>query len=80
MLTGQLLQQVSDAMEHQHKKFGHKPLASNMQFLSILGEEYGEVCRGINQGNRQAAEKEAIQCVAVCIAWLQDDLHFGEEV
>lgn len=70
---------IENALKHQRDKFGHKPLATDMQAVSVLGEEYGEFCRGINQRNRAHAEKEVLQVIAVSLAWLEGDLHYGEE-
>lgn len=64
----------------QHLKFGHEPKATQFQMGLILGEEYGEICRAICQRkDRAEIEKEVIQLAAVCIAWLDGDLHWGDE-
>lgn len=72
-----LLDKLDKAMEHQKTKFGHEPKATPFQFASILGEEFGEICRGINQDKFIDVEKECIQSVAVILAFLDGDLHYG---
>jgi hypothetical protein len=73
------LLRIQNALEHQKKKFGLRPIATDMQAVCILGEEYGEFCRGINQRDQVQAEKEAIQIIAVTLAWLEGDLHYGDD-
>jgi hypothetical protein len=64
----------------QHSKFGEQPRADRFQLLSIAGEEYGEVCRAVNQGlHPDTLREEIIQLAAVCIAYLDEDLHFGTQ-
>ena len=63
----------------QHNKFGHKPIATPTQMITILTEELGEVARAVNQDRPLDAEKELTQLAACCIAYIENDLHFGNE-
>jgi NTP pyrophosphatase (non-canonical NTP hydrolase) len=72
-----IINAINEAMRRQKEKFGGEPLATPSQFAHILGEEFGEVCRAINQGNREQLQHETIQCIAVIAAYLQNDLHYG---
>lgn len=74
------LSAIQNERFRQHRKFGHEPLSTPMEFGITAGEEYGEICRALCQGkNIEEVRKEAIQLAAVCIAWLDGDLHFGNE-
>lgn len=74
------LQEIQTERFRQHDKFGHEHIATPEQMGLILGEEYGEICRAICQ-NADPIElrKVVVQLAAVCIAWLDGDLHWGEE-
>jgi NTP pyrophosphatase (non-canonical NTP hydrolase) len=55
----------------QHEKFGTQSLTL-FDWSSILGEEYGEVCRAINEehfsdGELQSVYDECIQVAAVAV-------------
>lgn len=63
----------------QRMKFGHFPLATRPEMVSILGEEFGEVCRAVNQElSEEDLRKEVLQVAAVAIAYLDGDLHHGK--
>jgi len=54
----------------QEKKWGtqnHSPI----YWLGILGEEYGEVCKQVIEGDYRKARKELIQVAAVAIAMIE---------
>jgi NTP pyrophosphatase (non-canonical NTP hydrolase) len=70
---------IGKALLKQEDKFGSEPIATNSQFAHILGEEYGEVCRAINQDNRNDLIKECSQCCAVIIAHMMGQLHYGTQ-
>lgn len=75
-----LLIRINEAMQVQHEKFGKEPLATADDFIRILGEEFGEICRSYNQQfSPEICKIEVIQCIAVCIAWLQGNLHYGKQ-
>lgn len=56
---------------------------NDLKWLSILGEEFGEVARAVNEDNpaferlythdalRENLEVELVQVAAVCIAWIE---------
>ncbi len=54
------------------------PQMSNPERLTVLGEEFGEVCHEVNEGigsgrtvNVPKLRKELIQTAAVCMAWVE---------
>jgi len=54
------------------------PQASELEALSILGEEFGEVAMAINQNlPKKELEKEIIQVASVAVRWLMGDLTFS---
>jgi hypothetical protein len=70
---------IEDAIQHQFVKFGREPLATHKEFVSILGEEFGEICRAVNQQNSMQTIKECVHCCAVIIAYIESDLHYGRQ-
>jgi NTP pyrophosphatase (non-canonical NTP hydrolase) len=51
---------------------------SHPERLTVLGEEFGEVCHEVNEGigegrkvAREKLKKELVQVGAVCVAWLE---------
>ena len=77
MVVAGALKEVILQMGKQKDKFGHEPIASDDAFIRILGEEFGEICRCLNQG--KDPRDEVIHCTAVCLAFLQGDLHDGRQ-
>jgi hypothetical protein len=43
-----------------------------LEFLTILGEEYGEVCRAVQGEPDSDLKTELIQTASVCIRWLEN--------
>ena len=63
------------------EKHGYSaPQASELEALSILVEEVGEVAMAINQNRpKQELEKEIVQVASVAIRWLMGDLHYSRK-
>ena len=69
-LTKLVLRSVGSERKRQDEKWG----VQNHQFgqwLSIIGEEYGEMCKAYNEGNFKQLEIEAIQTAACCVAFVE---------
>lgn len=80
MITSTTIIQLETERLKQFQKFGKEPLASADAMCRILGEEYGEVCRAVNQGaHLSEILKELLQVAAVAIAYLDNDLHDGRQ-
>ena len=46
---------------------------SDQEWPTILGEEFGEVCKAfLEKGRSEELEAELIQVAAVAVAWLED--------
>lgn len=66
--------------QKQKQKFGDQPIAHENEFIRIAGEEFGEICKEINQrSSDKQIRKEILQLAAVCIAYLDYDLHDGSK-
>lgn len=79
IITHDTLDKLEAERHQQRKKFGSYPIASNDAMIRIIGEEFGEICKSINQAKPLSeTTKEVIQLAAVCIAWLDNDLHDGD--
>lgn len=71
------IKKVIDERKRQDKKWGeqnHSPLL----WLSIIGEEFGEMCKEANEygfssdlKRIQDLQTEAIQCAACCVAMVE---------
>ena len=71
------LKEISAERDRQDEKFGeqrHHPL----QWFSIIGEEYGEMCKAYNEytfdeqfAHIEEMQREAIQVAASCVAMLE---------
>jgi NTP pyrophosphatase (non-canonical NTP hydrolase) len=78
MISQELFAKLVEERERQHQKFGDDPHATVEGFIRIAGEEFGEVCRGVNQHAKiSELKKEILQLACVCIAFLDGDLHDG---
>lgn len=55
-------------------KFSHTCADSELSddvCCRVLGEEFGEVCRAINDGDLENLREELIQVAAVAVAWVE---------
>ena len=65
--TVRIAQEVVRERERQDEKWGeqnHHPL----KWITILGEEFGEACRGAFENNPKNYREELIQVAAVAVA------------
>lgn len=77
-ISNEVIMALNEERALQRKKFGKEPFASAGDFIRIAGEEFGEVCRAVNQGaDTPTIYTEIKQLAAVCIAFLDGDLHDG---
>jgi hypothetical protein len=44
----------------------------SQEFLAVLGEEFGEVCRCLQGENETSLADELIQVASVCVRWLEN--------
>lgn len=69
---GDLLAQVAAERVRQDRKWGTNfPGRPQDKWVSILGEEFGEVCRAVLEKDHANLREELIQCAAVCLSWLE---------
>lgn len=67
------LPELFDALEYarsEHPDFVPTPMAA----LAILLEEVGEVAKAVNEEDATAQREELLQCGAVILRWLSDDM------
>lgn len=66
---------VAAERRRQDKKWGGQPgvdrVHPNEEYAVVLGEEYGEVCRAILEGQGANLREELIQVAAVAVAWVE---------
>jgi len=61
-------------------KHGDAPIATNMELLSVLMEEVGEVATALNQNlGEKEFRKELVQVASVAIRYLAGDLTFSRK-
>lgn len=79
ILRTNVLDAVADERERQERlkakgKFAHTCAdveLSDDVCCRVLGEEFGEVCRAINDGDLANLREELIQVAAVAVAWVE---------
>ena len=75
MLSVTTLDAIEDEVVRSWEKHGDhamiNPELPTMERLSILGEEFGEVCRALtyDNGNQVELEKELVQLAAMAASW-----------
>lgn len=57
---------VKTEVDHQDSKWGDQRSNPGPLWMTILGEEYGEVCNATLERDVDNVRKEAIQVAAVC--------------
>lgn len=68
--TMEVLDEIYDERVRQTNKWGIQNHDDTMWSV-ILGEEFGEVCRAIFEGDEVQTKEELIQVAAVAVAWLE---------
>jgi len=68
--TKVVLRSVSDERDRQDEKWGEQNHRLSY-WLSIIGEEFGEMCKAYNEGDYGQMEREAIQTAACCVALVE---------
>lgn len=63
-----VLEEIEVERYRQEEKWGDQRGKHPETWLAILGEEFGETCRDVIEGNLEAARKEIIQVAAVASA------------
>ena len=64
-----ILEAVLSERERQDKRWGDQTHNTDLQWMSILTEEVGEVASDVNDLRLAGMFEEIIQCAAVCFAW-----------
>lgn len=58
------------AMERERQDRLHPPMDTDLEWLSVLIEEVGEIGKAIQEGTN--TEEEIIHAASVCIRWLEN--------
>ena len=67
-----ILELIYAERSKQDKKWGYPRYLSDPFWYTILGEEVGEIARGILEHDVENLKDELVQVAAVCVAWLQN--------
>jgi len=71
MIQDLVISELKDRRLEQDKKWGSKRTIDYQKVPRILGEEYGEVCRALNEENPASFKDELKDCAAFCMATLE---------
>lgn len=66
-----VLQEVAAERERQDAKWGAQRTLPADTWIRILGEEYGEVCKAVNENNPHDYRAELVQVAAVAVAAIE---------
>lgn len=65
--------QCNIELELANARAKHPLFASNeAEGISIIGEEFGELCKAVNEGEYKHAKLEALHVIATCIRFVED--------
>ena len=65
--------QVNIEYELANARTKHSLFASNApEGISVIGEEFGELCKAVNEGDYKHAKLEALHVIATCIRFLEE--------
>lgn len=73
MTRQEIFQQIDEHRKFQDAKYGEENKANTpYRWLTIAGEELGEVAKAILDGEpKENLKRELIQLAAVCVQWLE---------
>ena len=72
-----ILTWLTDERKRQDDKWGAQRHLDDNLWTTILGEEYGEICRAILEKDWENLKEELVQTAAVCVAALEDLIQSG---
>jgi NTP pyrophosphatase (non-canonical NTP hydrolase) len=72
-----ILEAVLAERERQDERWGDQTDNTDLQWMSILTEEIGEVAKDVNDQRLGGMFEELIQCAAVCFAWSEAFINRG---
>jgi NTP pyrophosphatase (non-canonical NTP hydrolase) len=72
-----ILEAVLAERERQDERWGDQTDNTDLQWMSILTEEIGEVAKDVNDQRIAGMFEELIQCAAVCFAWSEAYINRG---
>ncbi len=67
-----VIKALNKERDQQDRKWGVQN-RSDLDWLARLGEEFGELCNALVEGDLKNAKVELIQTMATCSVWLEDD-------
>lgn len=79
-----IIESIKEERIRQDEKWGHPRKNHNVEWLAILGEEFGELCKAVLTWHFGKSDSiasgnmfnESIQVIAVVVAWLE---HLGHD-
>lgn len=75
MIDKTIIEEIEQERVRQLEKFGNQSHKTFFAWCVILGEEFGEICKGVLQMRGLTyIRKEVIQLATVCIAMLEEKL------
>jgi NTP pyrophosphatase (non-canonical NTP hydrolase) len=78
LTRAKILEAVLSERERQDNRWGDQTHNTDLQWMSILTEEIGEVAKDVNDQRIAGMFEELIQCAAVCFAWSEAYINRGE--
>jgi NTP pyrophosphatase (non-canonical NTP hydrolase) len=72
-----ILEAVLSERERQDERWGDQTHNTDLEWISILTEEVGEVAKDVNDHRMAGMFEEIIQCAAVCFAWSEAYINRG---
>jgi NTP pyrophosphatase (non-canonical NTP hydrolase) len=72
-----ILEAVLSERERQDERWGDQTENSDLEWMSILTEEIGEVAKDVNAHRVAGMFEELIQCAAVLFAWSEAYINRG---
>ena len=70
---------IDKERKRQDDKWGAIPRNLHvMIWMTVLGEEVGEIARAILKRDWDNMKEEIVQVAAVCVAWLEDSENFDD--
>ena len=77
MTRAKILEAVLSERERQDERWGDQTDNTDLEWMSILTEEIGEVAKDVNDQRIAGMFEELIQCAAVCFAWSEAYINRG---
>ena len=71
-MTDETYKTINLRLDEARKKFTQFAPEGKFQAMNVIGEEYGEMCMAVNDGDMAQAVDEALDTIVTCVRFIEE--------